>query len=582
MLWLAVHLPMFALETSQAGQPAQTPTVLVDGSRVVLGNRAALSAGIRPQSTLATAHGICPQLIHYRRDAGKERKRLRLLAEMCYRFTSRVSIEPSQGARIASGLLLEAGGSLKLFGDLRRWQAQVATLCRSLGHAAVLRPAATPSAALALARAGLSRLDDVPLAHTELDESDVESLFNMGIGKLGALLQLPEVELGPRFGTGLTNYLQRLTGKAPDSRHCIEPAPVFASSLHLLDPITDKEALLFPMQRLLTELEHWLIARQLGTARLLWHFAPFEVAGRVALPVRFAAPRQRKAEFIDIVRLALNRAELPENVLEIGLQAQSLMPWTTHTQTLFEHPPQQQGGWSLQPGSARGHPSHEKVQPGSARGHPSHEKVQPGSARGHPSHEKAQPGSARGLSPHTKPQSGGTEKRSPHEPHAPSELIDRFTAHLGETACFGVAVTGQHIPERAWRRCQTGAGGELPNRHDGIHRPLWFFESPLNIKRETLEILSGPERLQTGWWVDGGCSHARGAPPRSPAEPFHARGAPSRSPAEGSFLRGAGPSRTPAEGSYHRDYYVVRCANGARGWAFVDADGRWFLHGYFG
>ena len=515
MLWLAVHLPMFALETSQAGQPAQTPTVLVDGSRVVLGNRAALNAGIRPQSTLATAHGICPQLIHYRRDAGKERKRLRLLAEMCYRFTSRVSIEPSQGVRIASGLLLEAGGSLKLFGDLRRWQAQVATLCRSLGHAAVLRPAATPSAALALARAGLSRLDDVPLAHTELDESDVESLFNMGIGKLGALLQLPEVELGPRFGTGLTNYLQRLTGKAPDSRHCIEPAPAFASSLHLLDPITDKEALLFPMQRLLTELEHWLIARQLGTARLLWHFAPFEVAGRVALPVRFAAARQRKAEFIDIVRLALNRAELPENVLEIGLQAQSLMPWTTHTQTLFEHPPQQQGGWSLQPGS-----------------------LQPG---------------ARGLSPHTKPQSGGTEKRSPHEPHAPSELIDRFTAHLGETACFGVAVTGQHIPERAWRRCQTGAGGELPNRHDGIHRPLWFFESPLNIKRETLEILSGPERLQTGWWVDGGCSHARGAPPRS-----------------------------PAEGSYHRDYYVVRCANGARGWAFVDADGRWFLHGYFG
>ena len=45
---------------------------------------------------------------------------------------------------------------------------------------------------------------------------------------------------------------------------------------------------------------------------------------------------------------------------------------------------------SPQPGSARGHPSHEKSpQPGSARGHPSHEKSpQPGSARGHPSQKE--------------------------------------------------------------------------------------------------------------------------------------------------------------------------------------------------
>ena len=55
---------------------------------------------------------------------------------------------------------------------------------------------------------------------------------------------------------------------------------------------------------------------------------------------------------------------------------------------------------SLQPGSARGHPSHEKSpQPGCARGNPSHdESPQRGSARGNPSHEKSpQPGSASGT-----------------------------------------------------------------------------------------------------------------------------------------------------------------------------------------
>ena len=50
---------------------------------------------------------------------------------------------------------------------------------------------------------------------------------------------------------------------------------------------------------------------------------------------------------------------------------------------------------SLQPGSARGHPSQEgSLQPGSAREHPSQEKAQLGSASGHPSKQKPpRPGS---------------------------------------------------------------------------------------------------------------------------------------------------------------------------------------------
>ena len=626
MLWLAMHLPMFALEVNQAGQQARAPTVLVDGNRVVLGNEAARRAGIGLQSTLTTAHGICPSLIHYRRDPDRELKHLRLLAGMCYRFTSRVSLEPAGGAQIASGLLLEAEGSLKLFGSLNAWQSGVAGLCGDLGHAAVLRAAATPSAALALARARASRLPDVPLIHTGLAGREVESLSNMGIKTLGPLLQLPEAELGQRFGIRLTNYLRRLAGSMPDPRRCIEPEPAFASSLHLLDPITDKGALLFSMQRLLTELEHWLIGRQLGAQRLLWRFAPHEAAARVTIPVRFAAARQRKADFIEIVRLALNRIELPENVLDIGLEAKSLVPWASRCQTLFEPPPGQPG-----------------------------------------------------------------------EQTAPTELIDRFTAHLGETGCSGIATTGQHAPEQAWQRCRTGEAGASGDGSSRADRPLWFFDSPRRVDREQLEILRGPERLQTGWWrVDegslsakgaasrsatgslhaegapsrspggplhaspepgapgrgrasnnngrlwdeSGCEvrasgtfkavqrapepstarslsvpedrtsyplgareahigkelfhergtpsrsraellHARGTPSRSPAELLHARGTPSRSPAELLHARGT-PSRSPAEGSCHRDYYVVRCGNGARGWAFVDQDGQWFLHGYFG
>ena len=511
MLWLAVHLPMFALEASQAGQHTRAPAVLVAGNRVLLANRAALRAGIGLQGTLATAHGICPGLIHYRRDPGRELKRLRLLAGMCYRFTSRVSLEPPGDAKTASALLLEASGSLRLFGSMDAWQARVEALCRELGHVAVLRAAETPSAALVLARAGASRLSDVPLLHTELAGAELESLSNMGIRTLGPLLQLPQAELGQRFGAGLTNYLQRLAGAAPDPRRCVEPEPVFASSLNLLDPITDKGALLFPMQRLLTELEHWLIGRQLGAGGILWHFASHEAAAGVSMPVRFAAARQRKAAFMEVVRLALNRAELPENVLEIGLQAECLAPWTTHSRELFELP--------LQPGSAGSPWQKPGVAPKGER------ELLPRAARGHPAQERT----------------------------APTELIDRFTAHLGETGCSGVAVTGQHVPEWAWQSLQPGSARGYPSHTKsrtvaardssgspaGINRPLWFFDSPRRIDRRAFEILSGPERLQTGWWGSD-------------------------------------------KGSHHRDYHVIRCGNGARGWAFVQPDGKWFLHGYFG
>ncbi|MDE0364919.1 MAG: DNA polymerase Y family protein [Gammaproteobacteria bacterium] len=544
MLWLAVHLPMFALEVSQAGQHAQAPAVLIDANRVLLGNRAALQAGIGLQGTLATAHGICPGLVHYRRNPGRELKRLQLLAGMCYRFTSRVSLEPPGDGQTASALLLEASGSLRLFGPMDAWQSRVEALCRDLGHASVLRAAETPSAALALARAGVSRLPDVPLFHTGLAEAEVESLANMGISTLGPLLQLPQAELGQRFGAGLTNYLQRLAGAAPDPRRCIEPEPVFASSLNLLDPITDKSALLFPMQRLLTELEHWLIGRQLGAARLLWRFAPHEAAAGVSMPVRFAAARQRKAAFMEVVRLALNKTELPENVLEIGLKAKSLAPWTTRSRELFELPLQQksvvdppsqqkqtaptelidrftahlgEAGCSGITATGQHVPewAWRSLQPGSARGHPSHKKTQPGSARGHPSHKKTQPGSA-------EPSAGERE---------------------------GIPLACKEHPSHA--KSRTGETGDSPDSPAGINRPLWFFDPPRRIDRQSFEILSGPERLQTGWW--------------EAAEPFSAGGAPSRSPAEGS-----------------RDYYVIRCGNGARGWAFVQPDGNWFLHGYFG
>lgn len=484
MLWLAVHLPMFGLEVYYPDRLPESPAALIEDSRVQLCNRGALDAGIGLSSTLATAHSIYPNLEHHQRNPALENQRLKLLAEMCYRFTSQVSLEPP------NNLLLEISGSLNLFGRIDVLQRRVAELCRTLGHQTEISTAKTPSAALALSRFKESRsrearskqaggLPEVPLACTELSAKDVERFANMGITTLGPLLKLPEAELGQRFGIRLIHYLQRLTGSAPDPRTCITPQPTFVSSLHLLEAITDKGALLFPMQRLLTELQHWLVAYQLGAERLIWHFATHDPATRISMPVRFAKARQQKSAFLDISRLKLDQIELPEDLLTVGLEAKKLVPWRNQSHGLFAN-------HSIYPGSSLGAFSGEEAVEQS------------------------------------------------------TELIDQLTARLGSRGCLGISTTEQHEPEHAWQNCRPGAAPK-PSEPTQTIRPLWLFARPCSVERDAFTVLRGPERLQAGWWRDG-----------------------------------IGVGRDTC-----RDYYVIEHRNGAQCWAFVDPNGRWFLHGYF-
>jgi protein ImuB len=94
---------------------------------------------------------------------------------------------------------------------------------------------------------------------------------------------------------------------------------------------------------------------------------------------------------------------------------------------------------------------------------------------------------------------------------------------------------------------------DLPAPPAGASRPLGLLEAPqlLEMQRDAaghvralrhagreLSLISGPERIESGWW-DGG--------------------------------------------AIARDYYVARAADGARWWIFRECEPprRWFLHGCF-
>ena len=116
------------------------------------------------------------------------------------------------------------------------------------------------------------------------------------------------------------------------------------------------------------------------------------------------------------------------------------------------------------------------------------------------------------------------------------QLRERLRARLGDTAVYRIAPTCDPRPERAWRRAEENAHiDRAPIRPP---RPLWLLSKPIPLRDPHLRIVSGPERLESGWW-DGG--EAR------------------------------------------RDYYVLETSQGQKAWAFAPPgeQGGWMLHGWF-
>jgi protein ImuB len=207
----------------------------------------------------------------------------------------------------------------------------------ALGFSARIAVAPTPTAALVLARAGKPRivteparlgdtLADVPIAALGCAPSTLETLGDLGLRDVGALLALPRDALARRFGAGLLDLLDRALGRLPDPRAPLVLPEHFSSRLELPAPAWETEALAFGIRRLLASLCGWLRGRGLGAMRLrldLLH----EEAQPSSIVLDLATPNREVAHLVALLRSRLERVRLPDRVEALALA-------TEHCETL--------------------------------------------------------------------------------------------------------------------------------------------------------------------------------------------------------------------------------------------------------
>lgn len=150
-LWMAVHFPRLALQASGISPQDSEPVALVEGQ----GQKAfildctdgATCRGVQHGQLINSALALAPALKIVARQNAVEQTALRRLAKLGYNFTPSVSLESP------ASLLLEVGGSTHLFGGASDLVAQARGNFAKSGFMPTLALAPTPIAALWLARA---------------------------------------------------------------------------------------------------------------------------------------------------------------------------------------------------------------------------------------------------------------------------------------------------------------------------------------------------------------------------------------------------------------------------------------------
>ncbi len=337
MLWLYLHFPHLALDSYHFDLGKEQQLALYNKQNIITQFSQTLRQyGIETGISATTAYALYPDVVLL---PEQETDALEALANWAYDLCPQLVINPPDG------LLLEVSGMRKLYPSLSAYCRELMTGLQEKGYTTQLATGQTPLAAKLLAksakgrclsepRALVQQLDRLLLEELDIPTSSAEALFSMGIRDYPSLQKLPAAELSKRFGPELTRYLLKLTGQLPDPQDFYTPEPCFRRKLHLTFDADAASALLFPLKRLLSELESHLRRLQMATQSLLL------IMGHRAqtdsyLQIETAEPLYQKEELLPLFQLKLERVQVYDTITAITLQVDQLSPQIRADDDLF-------------------------------------------------------------------------------------------------------------------------------------------------------------------------------------------------------------------------------------------------------
>ncbi len=479
--WIAVNLPLLPLQSLHPRWCEPLPLAIVDGGQVIAANRQAAAQGVRIGMRSASIDALAPGVLLRQRDLQRERQAFDAAALALMQYTPEV-------AAGAQGLLLDVTASLSLFGGPRPLFRRVRDSVRATGLSPRLGMAPTAQAAALLAlhsgrrcralkkTSMLRLLDALPFTLLDAAAREADWLDGIGCRTLSDLRRLPRAGLRRRTPAALLDTLDRAYGEAPELFDWLCAPESFDASIELPYRVDQAPQLLFAAQGLVLQMTGWLVARQQAVSRFVLWMAHERGRTRRAPTALEIALAEPAWQEDHLLRL------LKERLGRLQLAAPVIALRLEAAQLARLTPPSGQ----------------------------------------------------------LFPEPGGT-------PEDYRRLLELLAARLGPASVQLPAACADYRPEIA-NRWEAESAAHDEGSMPAAARPFWLLEQPLPLTvrghrpfyGSALRLLSGPERIETGWW-DGALAL--------------------------------------------RDYFVAQGEEGACYWVYRERDAgsaRWFLHGLFG
>lgn len=222
-LWCYVYIENFSLQIMSGDGYRKRPSVLyeyINGETIITQlNSNAIKKGLSISMALSMTHGL--SIDSYSRDKMKEQKIKKRFFKDLNNFSPIVINESTDG------ILVEIGGSIRLFGGREKTLSLIRERFIEYGYSIKTVVAPTPRAASIIAKSGLetnvwdinnlnATISMINLNYLGLQKKDMKKFLDLGVKTLGDVYRLPRVGILERFSPDVLKLIDQLYGRVVD------------------------------------------------------------------------------------------------------------------------------------------------------------------------------------------------------------------------------------------------------------------------------------------------------------------------------------------------------------------------------